>query len=67
MKSSKYEYRLVTAPEDGFVIQRRYLGICKFLGWTTINNYNMNTTGESVKAIKKLIARDNFIPEVVEI
>jgi len=62
MKSSKFEYRIMTQPYDRFRVEFRgddtdkwrWLGSC-------------DTFDEAVSFVERNIAKDDFIPQVVEI
>jgi len=63
MKSSKKEYRVVTAWGGKFSVQTRDNGSDNWYGgWP-----NYETVNEAMMLIGELIARDDFVPEVVEV
>lgn len=63
MKSRKYAYQVVTAPNNKFNVQFRRLLEKE---WTTLH-WPHDTAGAAYKDMMSQIDRDNFDPEVVEI
>jgi hypothetical protein len=61
MKSSKAEYRIVTAPDGKFMAQRN-VGI----GWAN-SHFVPSTLEEEKETIMRMIAADDFIPTVVDV
>lgn len=71
MKSSKYQYRVVTAPGGEFAVQIKPLdgsvpGILDNPEWVSWS-LPYRTLDEAKKAIERGISQDNFVPEVVAI
>jgi hypothetical protein len=62
MQSSKYEYRILTQPENRFKVEFRDVGN----DWFSLNAY-ADTFGEAVDIVRRNVAADNFIPQVLEI
>jgi len=62
MKSSKYEYRVVTAPGNRLNVQFRAIGNEE---WK--HGQHCYTVNEAKKIVFGNIEEDNFIPQVVEI
>lgn len=58
MKSSKYEYRIVTSHDGQYAVQFRPTA------WT--NSVDRLTLEEANESIERSIARDNFVPVPVD-
>lgn len=63
MKSSNYKYRILTQPDNKF--KAEYCFLTHDTTWKCICIYE--SFDEAVAAVKVEAARDNFIPQVLEI
>lgn len=63
MKSSKYQYRLVTAPGARFSVER---ASHDGSDWTRAS-LDCDTKHDSIVELHRLAEADDFVPEVVEL